>query len=258
MPQRLLYEVLGVAQTASAAEIHRGYKLRALQVHPDKNPNDTGAKEAFQRLRHAYEILSDPQQRRQYDSLGDVQSGSDGCTADSLRELIRTRFRPVSADEIADFTRSYRGSADERCDVAAFVRERKGDVSQLLAYIICSEPGDVDRFVELIEQLMNTGEVPADLRTSVTSSIPKLRRAASTLARRNKRERKELSEGAGLEDLARQIRGKQQQRQWASSIAEMLETKYCTGDASTTRAVKRRPAAAAASAGARVRSAKKE
>merc|ERR1719215_1762008 len=68
---RPLYDVLEVDATATAEELHRAYRLRALQVHPDKNPDDPSAKEAFQNLRRAYEVLSDPVRRQQYDQFGD-------------------------------------------------------------------------------------------------------------------------------------------------------------------------------------------
>ena len=61
------YELLGVSETASPDEIKKAYRSLSLKCHPDRNPNDEGAKEKFQALNEAYETLSDEQLKQQYD-----------------------------------------------------------------------------------------------------------------------------------------------------------------------------------------------
>ena len=64
------YEILGVSKNATAAEIKKAYRKKALEYHPDKNPGDKEAEEKFKEAAQAYEILGDEQKRAQYDQYG--------------------------------------------------------------------------------------------------------------------------------------------------------------------------------------------
>lgn len=76
--KRDYYEVLDVAKNASADEIKKAYRKKAIQYHPDKNPGDKTAEEKFKEAAEAYEVLSDPQKRQRYDQFGHAGMGGAG------------------------------------------------------------------------------------------------------------------------------------------------------------------------------------
>lgn len=62
------YQILGVSPSASAEEIKRAFRSLARRYHPDVNPGDRNAEEMFKQINEAYDILSDPIKRQQYDN----------------------------------------------------------------------------------------------------------------------------------------------------------------------------------------------
>lgn len=65
------YATLGIGRDASADEIKKAYRKRALECHPDRNPGDPKAAEEFKRVSEAYEVLSDDNRKRLYDQYGE-------------------------------------------------------------------------------------------------------------------------------------------------------------------------------------------
>jgi molecular chaperone DnaJ len=68
--KRDYYEILGVSRNASETEIKKAYRRLARSHHPDVNAHDPNAEERFKELTEAYEVLSNPESRRAYDTYG--------------------------------------------------------------------------------------------------------------------------------------------------------------------------------------------
>ena len=68
--KRDYYEVLGVEKNADESQIKKAYRKLAMDHHPDRNPGDKVAEEKFKEASEAYEVLSDPKKRQQYDQFG--------------------------------------------------------------------------------------------------------------------------------------------------------------------------------------------
>jgi molecular chaperone DnaJ len=81
MSKRDYYEILGVARSATEAEIKSAYRKLAVRYHPDKNPGDKEAEDKFKEAAEAYSVLSDTEQRARYDRFGHagVSSGAAGA-----------------------------------------------------------------------------------------------------------------------------------------------------------------------------------
>lgn len=75
MSKRDYYEILEVSKNASAEEIKKAYRKKAIQYHPDKNPGDKASEEKFKEAAEAYEVLSNPEKRQRYDQFGHAGVG---------------------------------------------------------------------------------------------------------------------------------------------------------------------------------------
>jgi len=92
MDKRDYYEVLGVSKNASADDIKRAYRRKAMKFHPDKNPNDKTAEAKFKECAEAYEVLSDTEKRQRYD-----QFGHDGLRGMGMRDYSHMRWQDIGS-----------------------------------------------------------------------------------------------------------------------------------------------------------------
>lgn len=150
--KRDYYEVLGVAKNASADEIKKAYRKKAIQFHPDKNPGDKEAEEKFKEAAEAYEILSDEQKRAQYDRFGHNApggfSGAGGGGGFSMDDIF-SQFGDIFGGHFGGFSgfggssggrRTRRGS-DLRVKVKLTLKEVAQGVEKKIKvnkYVSCS------------------------------------------------------------------------------------------------------------------------
>ena len=136
------YELLGVKRSSSAGDIKKAYRKLALKYHPDKNPGDRDAEEKFKEISHAYEILSDPNKRSQYDQFGEsfFTRGGAGTWSfhdpiDIFREVFSGAFGGVFEDVFGFSTgsrrRARRGSDLEYDLKLDFLEAAKGTTKQI-------------------------------------------------------------------------------------------------------------------------------
>ena len=96
MPERDLYDILGVSRTASQEEIKKAYRRLAKKYHPDVNPGNKPSEERFKEVSAAFEVLSDVRRRKLYDEFGSdsLRSGFDAARAEEVRRWRRQGAPP--------------------------------------------------------------------------------------------------------------------------------------------------------------------
>lgn len=215
-----LYEIIGVPSTANAADIKKGYRLRALALHPDKNQNDEASKERFQELQKAYEILKNEESRKVYDETG-IIDGEEGKCFDDIIDYFKQFTKKISEEDIQEYKEKYRGSDDEWEDVSNFYLRFGGNCKYLLEYIPFSEPRDIGYYLGMIENAIKKGKLPREKRFK--ESIKEL-----SIQARKWRARKEIESSKSknsMNDLVQAIqhRSKKRKRRFANIIQKFSD-----------------------------------
>lgn len=125
------YRTLGVAKTATAAEIKKAYRKLARENHPDANPNDPAAEQRFKDVGEAYAVLSDEQKRREYDELQRLGphafAGGNGG-ANDFSDLFSSLFSSGGFSQARGRRRQARRGEDIHADVYVSFEDALGGV----------------------------------------------------------------------------------------------------------------------------------
>jgi DnaJ-class molecular chaperone len=118
-----LYETLGVKRDASDADIRKAYRKLAKKHHPDVNPGNKAAEDRFKAVSSAYEVLSDPKKRADYDEFGEasLQGGFDPARA---REYARWQDRRTQGGGFQGG--GFQGGGPVEFDFAELFNRRRG------------------------------------------------------------------------------------------------------------------------------------
>jgi molecular chaperone DnaJ len=112
LADRDLYDVLGVAKTATPDELKKAYRRLAKKHHPDVNPGDKKAEEKFKEVSAAFEVLSDPEKRKLYDEFG-PDAAKLGFDAEKAKAYRQYRAQPSGAGGMPfDFGDAAEGGID--------------------------------------------------------------------------------------------------------------------------------------------------
>ena len=141
--KRDYYEVLGVERGASQQDIKRAYRRLARQHHPDVNPGDPQAEARFKEVAEAYETLSDPRRRHDYDHFGAARGGLHDFGFGDLGDIFESFFggfegRPRGRTQTVDL----RGS-DLRVDLEITLEEAAAGTEK--ACLLYTSPSPRDR-----------------------------------------------------------------------------------------------------------------
>ncbi|CAF9927138.1 MAG: hypothetical protein HETSPECPRED_006516, partial [Heterodermia speciosa] len=236
------YKVLGLSKTSTATEVKTAYKKLALKHHPDKVADSarSSAHAKFQEIAFAYAILSDPTRRNRYDTTG---STSESVPDDfNWKSFFKAQYaETVTSDKLNNFKSTYQGSEEEKRDVIAAYKKRKGNLTKLFKDVMLSNPlDDEDRFKAIIDAAIAAGE--AEPFDAYYNADPRERRDRIRVAQREGKEALELAKELGVHDslfgngrpegqekkgLAELIQQRQKAR--AATFLDDLTAKYVNG-----------------------------
>jgi len=138
--KRDYYEVLGLPREASEVEIKKAYRRLARDHHPDANPDDAGAEDRFKELTEAYEVLSNPESRRAYDTYGHqiprAGAGTRGAAdpfggfQDIFEAFFGDRFGGPSGGSFFGGSRTPSHGSDIEVEVEVSLREAASNIQR--------------------------------------------------------------------------------------------------------------------------------
>lgn len=229
------YELLGVKPDATQAHIRKAFRLKALQLHPDRNKDSPDATSAFQHLKAIFDVLADPDRRAQYDQFGpssNPHADDDGIDAEALAEFLTKYASRLSKEDIAAYESKYRNGRDEREDLLSHFEKFDGNVINVLQYIPYSDERDLERFISFWDDCIQEGKLSSTpqwhkARKSLLKQA-QLHEKKSNSTSKKRGKRAAVRDEADISDLAaliqkRSQRGKGQFDAWCDKIEQQAQ-----------------------------------
>ena len=107
------YETLGISKDASASDIKKAFKKKAMKYHPDRNAGDKESEKKFKEVKEAFDVLSDPQKKSMYDQFGTTDFNSGGPSGSYGSQGFSGGFNDVFEDIFGDIFGNQRGSSNQ-------------------------------------------------------------------------------------------------------------------------------------------------
>lgn len=238
------YEVLAIDKTATESEITKAYRKAALKHHPgrsvtvnsqlyshvvaDKAPEHlkSEAHTTFQSIAFAYAVLSDPTRRKRYDETGSTSESIVDAEGFNWSDYFKEQYvNVVSKDAIAEFSRKYKHSDEEKDDVLAAYEKVEGSMPGLYSIVMLSEPvDDEDRFRAIIDEAIKKGDVEA--YPNYVNETAKQRKRRIELSVREGKEAMAYAEKLGV---AEQLFGKNGESKGEDALMAMIQKKQRGG-----------------------------
>ncbi|KAI5479571.1 hypothetical protein MNV49_003308 [Pseudohyphozyma bogoriensis] len=151
----------------------------------------------FQQVGLAYSVLKDDKRRERYDTTGETDEGSGVRTEAEWKDYWKELWSgEVNADSIAEFTKKYQGSDEEKTDLFDAYTKSSGDIEEILSNVMCSTIDDEDRFVSLINDGIAAGEL---------KSTPAWKKALKDTKAKAKRRAEANAEASEAEAYAKEL-----------------------------------------------------
>lgn len=123
-----------------------------MKIHPDKNQDDKEASEKFNNLHEAYKLLIDDEKRRIYDETGEIDDKLD-INIENTYMYFRNIYPSITKNDIDSFASKYINSEMEKEDLIEFYNGNSGDMRGLLESIPLSSNDDIERYLNIFEEL---------------------------------------------------------------------------------------------------------
>ncbi|EUD69187.1 hypothetical protein C922_00050 [Plasmodium inui San Antonio 1] len=168
-------------------------------------------KEMFLQIQKAYEILRDPEKRKNYDEFG---LEDDDCS--DFKNYLNPKLfhKRIKVEDILNYEKNYKNSSDEKEDLIEFYNKFNGDLTHILEYIPFSEEADLTRYLDLYSSFFKSKEIKKtpDYDRSVKNINNIIKKYASLKKKDSRMSKKRKMSAPPLDDLVLAIRNNEAKR----------------------------------------------